>query len=293
LSTAANNPSRTLRSNELRFRARGLPIFSGALLGIFILAGLIGPLVAPHDATGVDLSRSLLAPALTGHGDWAYPLGTDELGRDIFSRLLVGARIDLLVAFTVVVVSSVLGLAIAMLSGYLGGWLDALLMRVTDIALAFPTLLLGIVIVGVFGPSAQNVVIMLVIAGWASYARVIRSEVLALKSQDFVTMSLIMGAGPVWVIRRHLIPHVVSSLLVLATLQLGTAILAEGSLSFLGIGVPAPAPSWGGMLAEGRGYLGTAWWLSVFPGLALSLTVLSSNLLGDWLRVRNDPNRTR
>ena len=293
MTTAVHNPSRPLRWNELWLRARGLPLFSGALLGVFILAGLIGPLVAPHDATGVDLSRSLLPPAFTGRGDWAYPLGTDELGRDIFSRLLVGARIDLLVAFTVVVVSSALGLAIAMLSGYLGGWLDALLMRVTDIALAFPTLLLGIVIVGVFGPSAQNVVIMLVIAGWASYARVIRSEVLALKSQDFVTMSLIMGAGPVWVIRRHLIPHVVSSLLVLATLQLGSAILAEGSLSFLGIGVPAPAPSWGGMLAEGRGYLGSAWWLSVLPGLTLSLTVLSSNLLGDWLRVRNDPNRRR
>jgi peptide/nickel transport system permease protein len=166
-------------------------------------------------------------------------------------------------------------------------------MRITDATLAFPIILLAIVLASIFGASTQNVIIILAAGGWASYARVIRSEVLSLKNHDFVTMSMVMGGGRGWIIRRHIIPNVLSSLVVLATLQVGAAILSEGSMSFLGIGVPPPAPSWGGMLADGSDYLTVAWWLAVLPGVALSLTVLASNLMGDWLRSQSDPTRRR
>jgi peptide/nickel transport system permease protein len=277
---------------SLPFNTRGLPIFSGAILALFIVAGALGPLLSPHDPTRVDLANALAPPGFAG-GSWRYPLGTDQLGRDILSRIIGGARISMLVAMAVVLISGSLGLMIALLSGYLGGRLDAFLMRIADAALAFPYLLLAVVIVAIYRPSAINVVIVLALAGWASYARIIRSEVLALKTQDFVTMAQVMGARPAWIIRRHLIPNVLNTLSVLATLQLGLAIVAEGSLSFLGLGVPPPNPSWGSMLAESRQYMFTTWWLPTFPGLALSLTVLSSNLFGNWLRTRNDPTRGR
>jgi peptide/nickel transport system permease protein len=277
---------------SLPFNTRGLPIFSGAILALFIVAGALGPLLSPHDPTRVDLANALAPPGFAG-GSWRYPLGTDQLGRDILSRIIGGARISMLVAMAVVLISGSLGLMIALLSGYLGGRLDAFLMRIADAALAFPYLLLAVVIVAIYRPSAINVVIVLALAGWASYARIIRSEVLVLKTQDFVTMAQVMGARPAWIIRRHLIPNVLNTLSVLATLQLGLAIVAEGSLSFLGLGVPPPNPSWGSMLAESRQYMFTTWWLPTFPGLALSLTVLSSNLFGNWLRTRNDPTRGR
>lgn len=281
-----------LPRDRKRRRHAHRPYFSGGILALFILAGLIGPLIAPHSTTHVSLSLYLRPPVFAG-GTWAYPLGTDELGRDVLSRLLGGARISLLVGLSVVFLSGVFGLVVAMVSGYIGGRIDAVLMRFTDATLAFPTILLAIVLASIFGASEQNVIIILAVGGWASYARVIRSEVLRLKKQDFVVMAVVMGAGPLWIIRRHLIPNVMSTLVVLATLQLGAAILSEGAMSFLGIGVPPPAPSWGGMLAGGSNYLTTAWWLALFPGIALSLTVLASNLMGDWLRSRSDPTGRR
>jgi peptide/nickel transport system permease protein len=274
-------------------RTRSLPLFSGSVLITFIIAGAIGPFVAPHDPIRVDLASSLLPPVWVADGSWTYPLGTDILGRDVLSRLLGGARVSLLVAVTVVVISGAVGTLIAMLSGYLGGKVDGILMRFTDAVMAFPFLLLAIVIVGVFGASLNNVILLLSLAGWSGYARVLRSEVLRLKTEEFVTMVLVMGGGSLWIMWRHLLPNVASTFMVLATLQVGGAIVAEGTLSFLGIGVPPPAPSWGGMLAEGRNYLTTAWWLPIIPGLALSLTVLSANLMGDWLRTRNDPTGRR
>jgi peptide/nickel transport system permease protein len=271
---------------------RGLPIFSGLMLALFILAGIFGPLIAPHDPVRIDLHHSLQPPVFSG-GNWTYPLGTDVLGRDVLSRMLGGARISFLVALTVVFLSGAIGLAVAVLSGYIGGAVDAVLMRITDATLAFPIILLAIVLASIFGASTQNVIIILAAGGWASYARVIRSEVLSLKNYDFVTMAVVMGGDRWWIIRRHIIPNVLSSLVVLATLQVGAAILSEGSMSFLGIGVPPPAPSWGGMLADGSDYITVAWWLAVLPGVALSLTVLASNLMGDWLRSQSDPTRRR
>jgi peptide/nickel transport system permease protein len=273
------------------FLHRGLPLFSGTILASFVVVGAIGPFFTPHDPTRVDLANNLLPPAFFPGGVWTYPLGTDQLGRDMLSRLIGGARVSLLVALVVVLVSGAFGTTIAMLSGYLGGRLDSFLMRLTDAALAFPFLLVAIVLAGIFGPSIQIVILTIALVGWASYARVIRSEVLSLKTRDFVTMASVMGAGPAWIIRRHLLPNVTGSIVVLATLQLGRAIVSEAALSFLGIGVRPPAPSWGGMLSDSQQYLIAAWWLPTLPGLALSLTVLSSNLMGDWLRKLNDPTQ--
>jgi ABC-type dipeptide/oligopeptide/nickel transport system permease component len=270
----------------LRFPRRiphGFPRVSFGVLVLFIAAGVFGPLLAPHNPEHADLALSLTPPGFQAGGTWSYPLGTDVLGRDILSRLLYGARESLLVAATAVLISGAVGLVAGVVAGYIGGRIDALLMRTVDAVLAFPTILLAIVLAGIFGPSAQNVIIVISVAGWASYARVIRSEVLSLKAQDFVTMSRVIGASSYWIIRRHLVPNVVPSLLVLATLQVGAAILTEGALSFIGIGVPPPAPSWGGMLAESQSLLSIAWWLQIFPGVTLAAIVMASNLMGDWL----------
>ncbi|MFV0260501.1 MAG: ABC transporter permease [Acidimicrobiales bacterium] len=270
----------------------GRPYFSGTVLALFVVAGAIGPYVTPYDPEEIDLINSLSPPVFAG-GTSAHLLGTDQLGRDVLSRLIDGARVSLLVSLAVVVLAGFIGVAVALAAGYLKGRVDSFLMRTTDANMAFPALLLAIVIVGVFGPSTRNVIIVLVFAGWPQYARVLRSEVLSLSTRDFVTMSNVMGAGPWWIIRRHLLPNIASTLLVLASLQVGLAIIAEGSLSFLGIGVPPPAPSWGGMLSEGRQYLGQAWWLPILPGIALSATVLAANMMGDWIRVHNDPTTRR
>ncbi|MCU1503345.1 MAG: peptide transporter permease [Ilumatobacteraceae bacterium] len=271
-----------------RRRRRRLPYISGSILTLFVLTGLFGPFLAPYDPETLQLGASLQPPVFAS-GTRAHLLGTDQLGRDELSRLIYGARISLLVALAVVLLAGVVGVTVAVVAGYKGGRLDAFLMRTTDASMAFPVLLLAIVIVGVFGPSTTNVIVILAIAGWPSYARVLRSEVLRLRSQDFVTQSKAMGGGSRWVILRHVLPNIVPTLLVLASLQMGVAIIAEGSLSFLGIGVPPPAPSWGGMLADGRSNITQAWWLATIPGVALSLTVLAANMMGDWLRVHNDP----
>jgi peptide/nickel transport system permease protein len=262
------------------------------VLVVFVLTGLVGPYVAPYEAKDIDLANALKAPVLFG-GTWKHALGTDDLGRDVLSRLIDGARVSLMVSIAVVVLAGIFGLAVALVAGYRGGRLDAFLMRTTDASLAFPVLLFAIVVVGVFGPSTRIVVIILAIAFWPSYARVLRSEVLRVKTMDYVTMARTMGGSGKWVVRRHILPNIVPTLLVLLSLQLGLAIIAEGSLSFLGLGVPSPGASWGGMLNDGRKFLKEAWWMPTMPGIALSLTVLATNLMGDWLRVRSDPATRR
>lgn len=257
----------------------------------FLFCGSLGPAIAPHDPNLVDLSKALHGPAWVKGGSWSYPLGTDELGRDLVSRLLSGARVSMLVALTVVLLAGVVGLTVALIAGYVGGRVDAVLTRIADTSLAFPFMILAIAVVGTFGASLRSVVAVLVIAGWPQYARVLRSEVLRIRNQDYVTMAKVMGAPTRWILLRHVLPNIAGTLLVLATLQIGLAIIVEGSLSFLGIGVPPPRASWGNMLSEGRTYLASAWWIPVFPGICLSLTVLSANLMGDWLHARLDPTR--
>jgi peptide/nickel transport system permease protein len=284
-------PPGTLKLRRRRRRWRW-PYVSGGILAIFLFVGLFGPLLTPHDPEEINLSDSLKPPVGWG-GTWTHPLGTDDLGRDVLSRLVYGARVSLLVSLAVVFLAGVIGVGIAVFAGYKGGRLDAFLMRTTDASLAFPVLLLAIVIVGIYGPSTTIVIIVLVVAGWPTYARVLRSEVLRIRSMDFVSMARAMGGDTKWVIRRHVLPNILATLLVLASLAVGLAIIAEGSLSFLGLGVPPPAPSWGGMLADGRAHVTDAWWLPTFPGIALSITVLAANMLGDWLRVHNDPTTRR
>jgi len=257
-----------------------------------VICGAFGSLLAPDNPTAVDLTAALRPPAFAG-GSSAHLLGTDQLGRDILSRLLAGAQVSFLVAVGAVVIAGVLGLAVALVAGYVGGRLDTILTRVSDAAMAFPVILLAIVIVAVHGKSIGVVVLVLVLATWPQYARVLRSEVIQVRSKDFVTMARVMGGRSWWSITRHVIPNLIPTLLVLATLQVGLAIIAEGSLSFLAIGVPPPAASWGNMLADGRSYISTAWWLPVLPGAALSLTVLAANLMGDWLRHALDPSTRR
>ena len=286
------DPAGTSGRRWFRRRSGRLPWVSGGIVAVFLLTGAVGPFVAPYDPEEIDLLNSLSPPMWFG-GSSEHVLGTDQLGRDILTRIIYGARVSLLVALAVVALAGVVGVTVAVLAGYRGGRLDAFLMRVTDATMAFPVILLMIVIVGIYGASTRNVILILAFAGWASYARVLRSEVISVKNNDFVTMTKTMGGNGRWIIRRHILPNILPTLLVLVSLQLGLAIIAEGSLSFLGLGVPPPAPSWGGMLSEGRAYLTEAWWLPTFPGLALSLTVLAANMLGDWLRVFNDPTSRR
>jgi peptide/nickel transport system permease protein len=280
------------KPRRLRRRRRGLPWFSGGLLAMFILTGLFGPYVAPYGQQDIDLVNSLQPPLLFG-GSWDHPLGTDDLGRDMLTRLIYGNRVALLVSLAVVVIAGIIGVLIAVIAGFRGGRLDAFLMRTTDAALAFPVLLFAIVWVGVFGASTRNVIIILAVAFWPSYARVLRAEVIRVKTMDYVTMARTMGGGGRWLVRRHVLPNILPTLLVLITLQLGLAIIAEGSLSFLGLGVPPPSASWGGMLSDGRKHISDGWWLPVLPGIALSATVLATNMFGDWLRVNNDPTTKR
>jgi peptide/nickel transport system permease protein len=233
--------------------------------------------------------RKLVPPIWMERGTWDHPLGTDRFGRDVLSRIIYGSRISLVVSLLVIGVAGTIGTLVGLISGYRGGITDAILMRLTDIGLSLPTILIAVVLVAVSEPSFRNVVLVISLLLWPRFARQIRGEALALKEQDFVAFAVVAGRSSTWIISHHILPNVVPTLLVICTLQVGYVILLEGSLSFLGVGVPPPNPAWGLMIADGRGFLATAWWISLFPGLAMLLTVLAVNLLGDWLRDRLDP----
>lgn len=279
-------PARRARFG-IRF-LRDLPKVSVTILVVVLVCGLAAPLLEPHDPLEGDLSLALQEPVYSG-GDWSHALGTDHQGRDILSRLIGGARVSILIGFSVVLGAGTIGVVIALLSGYFGGWVDQVLSRLTDILLSMPFLLVAIAVVGAVGAGVRNLLLILIFMGWAQYARVLRGEVLRIRNADFVRLARINGAGPVRLMALHIFPNITNTLIVLATLQLGTTILIEATLSFLGLGVPPPNPSWGGMLADGRPYLTTSSWIAVIPGVTIMLTVLSVNLLGDWLRVRLDP----
>jgi peptide/nickel transport system permease protein len=265
------------------------PKFPTITIIIFIIFGVFGKLIAPHDPTGTSFRLALTPPAWMNGGLWTYPLGTDHLGRDILSRMIVGAGASLEVGIMVVVFSGLLGASLAILGGYLGGKVDMLIMRLVDMVLSMPFLILAVTLAAILGASKYNLIIILAGVSWAWYSRVLRSEVLKLKEGDFIRLAIVAGCSKSRIMLRHIFPNIVNSLVVLATLSLGVVIIAEASLSFLGLGIPPPDPAWGSMINEGRNYIGQAWWVSLWPGIAILLVVLSFNLLGDWFRVRLDP----
>jgi peptide/nickel transport system permease protein len=259
-------------------------------MGVLAMTAVFANVLAPHDPQIGTLGARFKPPFWQTGGTAEYLLGTDHLGRDVLSRLIFGARVSIVVGFTAVVIAGTVGTLLGILSGYLGGWVDQVIMRVTDTWLAFPALVFAIFLAAVVGPSETNIIIILATVYWTRYARVIRGEVLSLKERDFVRLAIVAGCSKGTIMRRHMLPNVVNSAFVIATLMLGVVIVAEASLSFLGVGVPPPKPAWGLMLADGKkGLMAGYWWLTVFPGACIMLMVLSANLLGDWLRVKLDP----
>ena len=266
-------------------KSTGLSRLGAFIVLAAIAAALVGPLVVSSDANAQELPLRLTGPSR------AHPFGLDELGRDILARVLAGARISLLVGLVVVSVSASAGILLGSLAGYLGGWVDETISRVTDVLLAFPGILLAIALVAVLGPSLTNVVLALAVIGWVSYARLVRGQVLRTRELEFVQAARALGADTWRVLLRHVIPTTLPAVLVQATLGMAGAIIAEASLSFLGLGVQPPTPSWGTMLNGGRAHLLDAPHLTIFPGAAIALLVLGFNFLGDGLREALDPRR--
>jgi peptide/nickel transport system permease protein len=261
----------------------------GLTLVLMVLAAVFAPLVAPKDPYEQSLLLRLTPPAWSAEGEAGYLLGTDEFGRDILSRMLYGARISLAVGLLGVAIGTVFGSVMGMLAGYFSGPVDEVIMLLADMQLAFPFILLAIAIIAVLGPSLTNLIILVGISGWMTYARVCRGVVLTLKEREFVQAVHALGGSDRRILFRHILPNITSPIIVLATLDLARLIILESTLSFLGLGVQPPNPSWGGMLGQGREYLDSAWWLATFPGLAIMLTTLAISRGGDWVRDTLDP----
>jgi peptide/nickel transport system permease protein len=262
------------------------------VLTVLVWAALPG-LFAPLDPLEQNLDRYLKPPGYVDAQGQTYWLGTDQQGRDILSRIIWGSRISLVVGIATVLVSGLIGVTLGLLAGFFGGKLDAVISRIVETALAIPFILLAMSLIAILGASLQNIVVAIALRTWIVYTRVVRGEVLALKEHEFVTGARAMGCGTLRILLRYLLPNVLSSAIVVGTLYLGRMIIIEASLSFLGVGVPPPTPTWGGMLSDGRAFLDTAWWIAFFPGLVLMLMVLGVNLLGDWLRDVLDPRMKR
>jgi peptide/nickel transport system permease protein len=272
-----------------RARMRLMPALPLAVLLGFIGAAIVAPVLTPYDPVRNRLIESLIPPFWVDGGSTEHLLGTDGFGRDVFTRLLYGARISFLVAAFSIVIAMTIGTAIGVIAGYAGGWVDSVLMRFTDIMLALPTILVALVVAVSIGPSFQNLIMVLGLLIWPRIARLIRGETLLLKKQDFVRYAGAIGGTNRGIVLRHVVPNVLPTLLVLTTLEVGHVILVEASLSFLGAGLPAPTASWGVMIADGRALVATGWWIALFPGLAITATVLAANAMGDWLRDYLDP----
>ena len=272
------------------FRTEGFPVIACSILGGLLFVAIFANVLAPHDPEVGALGERFRPPVWQQGGNEKFLLGSDHLGRDVLSRLIFGTRVSIVVGFTAVIFAGVIGTGLGILSGYLGGWVDQVIMRITDAWLAIPALTYAIFLAAVVGPSEMNIVIILGLVYWTRYARVIRGEVLSLKERDFVRLAIVAGCSKRTIMKRHILPNVLNSAIVLGTLMLGVVVVTEAALSFLGVGVPPPKPAWGLMLADGKkGLMAGYWWLTVFPGTCIVLMVLAANLLGDWLRVKLDP----
>ena len=285
---STNSPFGKLR--KLYKGLRGLPlIWVGILLVVLVIPAAFAPILAPHDPYEGDIAIRLAPPVWDEEGSWDHILGTDRLGRDLLSRLIYGSRIALFVSMTALFVSATVGTTLGLLSGWYGGWVDHLIQRIVDIKSSIPVILLALIFVSIFGPSIFIAISIIAIFLWNRYTRLIRAETLALRNMDFIARARVSGASTTRILLKHILPNVANTLIVLATLEVGTVIILESTLSFLGVGIPRPIPSWGVMVADGRNYLAVAWWIAILPGLGIFFTVLSLNLFGDWLRDHLDP----
>jgi len=261
---------------------------------IIILVGLLiaiifAPLLTPHSPEVINLPNRLMPPCWAEGGSSTYLLGTDSLGRDLLTRIIYGARISILVAVVTIAISGGIGLLLGIMSGYMGGWVDAVISRAIDAFLGLPALLLALVFAVTLGPSMTTIIIALTVVTWARFARVVRSEALSIRTRDFILQAKVAGCSTPRILLNHVTPNTFNTFMVLASFELGAIVIIEASLSFLGAGIPPPTPSWGQMVAEGKDYITSAWWIALFPGLALGLTVFAFQLFGDWLRDRLDP----
>ena len=265
------------------------PKIALVILVFMLFIGAFGPMLAPMDPHTGKLGDSLTPPFWLSGGSFEFPLGTDFFGRDLLSRILDGARITMGTALVALVGSAFIGVTVGLISGYYAGWVDALVMRMVDFMLAMPGLLLALVLIAAMGPSLKAVVLAVMVSGWVAYARYVRGDVLAQREREYITAAIAIGCGAPRIMFRHLFPNVLATVMVIATLQTGGFILLVASLSFLGVGVPKPTSAWGSMIADGREFLLSSAWVSIMPGVAISLLIVSLNLVGDWMRDTFDP----
>ena len=289
MSVAALSPSRSATAWWFRqlfgstTASIGLVVFF-----VFLTMALLAPYLAPHDPTQPNLLHRLEPPLWSG-GEREFLLGTDHLGRDILSRLIFGSRIAIIVGLCAVAMAALIGIAMGLVSGYLGGWLETVIMRLVDTLISIPNIILYLTVLGVFGPSLLLLILVIGFINWTTFARVVRAEVLSVKSREFVEASRASGQRTLWILLKHVLPNIMAPIIVVATLNVATVIILEATLSFLGLGVQPPTVTWGRMLSDGRNYIATAWWLATFPGLFITFLCLSLIFMGDWLRDVLDP----
>jgi len=264
-------------------------ILGAGIVLLVIFLAFTATIISPHDPAKQDIINKMMNPVWYEDGSWQHILGTDQLGRDILSRLIYGSRVTLMVAFSGTIFAGIIGITMGSISGYYGGWIDAIIMRIVDIQLSFPFILLALFIAAVLGPGLQNIILIAAISGWVRYARLVRGEILSIKEMEYIEAIRSLGGSNARIIFRHILPNVISPAIVIATLEMAKIILMEASLSYLGLGVPIEIPTWGRMLSDSRVHLVTSPWMAVLPGFAITLTVLGVNLLGDWLRDYLDP----
>ncbi len=272
-------------------RFRRLPWLPIILLAPVVVFGVCGSLLFPHDPTAIDLLSPRHPPAWMDGGSWSYLLGTDQFGRDLLSRLMEGCRVALIIALSSVVLSALVGVTAGMVAGFYGGVVDNIIMRIADVVFAIPAILLIILIGGAVGGGFMTVLTSIVIVSWVLYARVVRGETLVLRERGFVALARVANCSDMRILVRHILPNLMPTVIVLTTLQAGFALLIEAAITFIGLGIQPPATTWGLLINEGRPYMTTAWWIPTFAGLAITITVLGTNLLGDWLQERFDPRR--
>ena len=289
--TAASAAGSIGRSFGLSVSWRRVALLAPALiiLGLFLIAGIFADLLSVYDPEEIVLIRRLIPPAIQEGGSWAHPLGTDNLGRDMLARVMFGARVSLLVVVICIPASALIGTLCGLLAGWRAGWWDRLLMRLVDVQLALPALLFALLISVVFGRSLLNVIVIIIIFSWSGYARLVRADVLSLREQEFVVAARASGASDKRILFRHVLPNILNTIVIMATLDVPSVILIEAALSFLNIGVAPGTPSWGAMISEGRNFMTIAWWPIWIPGIAILLVSLTGNLMGDWLRDTLDP----